>query len=294
MTPMRSSGPPTSKLQRLDAFIGSVPRTVLALGCLALMALVAWLDHRTGTDVSFSIFYLIPIALMAWYGFRPGGLAAALGGAAVWLAVDLLSRPHANPAWAPYWNAAVRCGFFLITVLLLTRLRTALDHTTRMALTDPLTGVLNGRAFGDASRRILAAAARSGKPFSLIYLDVDDFKRVNDTFGHAGGDRILRETAQLLEGAVRQSDLVARLGGDEFAVILPDADQRGTEAILGRICGTRSGLPGNRPLPVTFSVGAVTFVRVPAGIDDAIQAADALMYRVKETGKNACRHELYI
>lgn len=282
-----------SPWRRLDATIGSLPQVVLVSGAAVLMALVAWLDYISGVEVSFSIFYLVPIALMAWYGLRFGGIAAALVGAGIWLFLDLLARPGHFPSWIPYWNAAVRLGFFLITVLLLSSLRSALDHMTRMAHTDPLTGLLNGRGFAEASRRLLAAANRTGRPFALLYLDVDDLKQVNDIAGHLAGDRLLRGIAALLLATVRHCDLVARLGGDEFAILLPDTDPTGTEALLVRLFERSTALASTDGRPMMFSVGAVTFGRIPSTIDDAIRAADALMYRVKEAGKNAFRHELH-
>ena len=174
MGAVNSVGPPLSLLHRLDRGLRGGSRTLLSALILFLIATVGYLDFVTGVDISFSIFYLVPVSLAAWYlGRLPGQMAAALS-ASVWLGMDLIGRHISLPAWAPYWNAAVRFGFFLITALLLHRLRTTLEEESRMARSDPLTGVLNGRAFEENARQLMALAQRGGMPLTIAYVDVDD------------------------------------------------------------------------------------------------------------------------
>jgi diguanylate cyclase (GGDEF)-like protein len=126
-------------------------------------------------------------------------------------------------------------------------------------------------------------------PFSLAYIDLDDFKWVNDTPGHGTGDNVLRLVVESLEQSTRATDVVARLGGDEFAVLFPETGaDAGSEAALHIRLVLLDSMRKN-DWPVTFSIGMVTYNEPPASVDEMIKAADTLMYSVKETTKNAVR-----
>jgi diguanylate cyclase (GGDEF)-like protein len=120
----------------------------------------------------------------------------------------------------------------------------------------------------------------------LAYIDVDDFKKVNDTLGHAGGDAVLRSVGGYLAGAVRHEDVAARLGGDEFAVLLVETDDAGTRSFLERARAAVAKHLLREARPVTLSIGAVVFSVPPASVDELLSQADALMYRAKAAGKN--------
>ena len=120
----------------------------------------------------------------------------------------------------------------------------------------------------------------------LAYLDLDDFKKVNDTAGHDEGDRVLAAVGDVLRRHTRKSDLVARLGGDEFVLLLMNTDRSGALGTLERIRDALRKVIEERSWPITVSVGALSFLEAPATIDEAMQAADALMYRAKSEGKN--------
>ncbi len=179
----------------------------------------------------------------------------------------------------------------------LTRLRLALETANqrlrRLVAEDGLTGIANRRHFDRALDRELRRARRDGQPLSLIFLDLDEFKRFNDTYGHARGDEVLRQVAQTLDETFRRGgDLVARYGGEEFAVVLPGVD------------GRRAGLYAERlrrriwrlaiaydESPVTNRVtisGGVATVVPPAIVspDDLLSAADKALYRAKCLGRN--------
>ena len=155
----------------------------------------------------------------------------------------------------------------------------------RLALTDPLTGLGNHRHFHDRLERELADSRAQGYPLSLCMVDIDDFKRVNDRFGHPGGDKVLAQLATNL----RQGGEAFRLGGDEFAILLPGRDEEGSriaaEAIVERIAAVELEPAG----PVTVSAGIATVPEEELGRDELVRRADSALYWAKEYGKNQVR-----
>lgn len=175
---------------------------------------------------------------------------------------------------------------FLIIASLLVSLRQREDTAERLAMTDHLTGLANSRRFASRLDEEIARTQRSGRPFTLAYADLDNFKTVNDREGHAAGDRALVVVADTLVAALRRTDLVARLGGDEFAVLLPEADGDAARHALDTVRDGVLAAMQTNGWPITLSIGAVTFASTPASADEAIGVADELMYRVKAHGKN--------
>jgi diguanylate cyclase (GGDEF)-like protein len=144
----------------------------------------------------------------------------------------------------------------------------------------------NRRAFYEMVQAERARSARYGRPITLGYLDVDNFKRVNDTFGHAVGDELLACVAQVLRTRLRTSDSVGRLGGDEFALLLPETSAQAGEVALQSLRAALVDTMKLRGWPVTFSIGAATFLENPPSTEQMIRTADELMYTVKKSGKN--------
>lgn len=277
----------------IDAFLKSRRESEkVAAGLLAIAAIAA-LDYLTGSELSFSIFYLIPISGITWYTHRRLGLVMCVLGAATWLAVDVaVGNTYSHPAIG-FWNAGVRLGFFVIITLLLATVRTALERQRSLAQLDGLTGVLNASAFRQRCDTFVHLAQRRNLPLTIGYIDLDDFKRVNDTLGHQAGDEVLRAVAAALVQRLRASDQVGRLGGDEFAVLLPETGPESAHVTFAGLRDRLLALADSQQWPIGFSIGVVSFETPAANTRDAICAADALMYRVKRSGKNAIRFETY-
>ena len=262
-------------------------------GCLTLVFL-GITDYLTGPELSFSIFYLVPIAWVTWSVGGIMGLAMAVAGATTWLTCDLMSNKYiATQPYAglliPYWNAFVRLGFFVITSQMLSHLKKALDREKRLATSDPLTGACNSRSFMEHLDMEVARSRRSRRAFSLAYIDVDNFKNINDTLGHSMGDTLLCVITDIMNGGFRETDTVARLGGDEFAVLMPETDAQGARTVLDRLRKRLLETVEHNNWPVTFSIGLATFNTPPQSANDVIKAADALMYEVKNETKNDIR-----
>ena len=139
----------------------------------------------------------------------------------------------------------------------------------------------------------LSRSNRYKRPFTLVYLDLDNFKDVNDRFGHAEGDELIRFIADELKRQIRKTDIVSRLGGDEFAILFLEAGQQEVEAIMSKIQAQLAEHLRQKYSFVTFSAGAVTYIATPNSIAETIKAADDLMYSVKNSTKNGIKYSSY-
>ena len=252
-----------------------------------MVVAIGYVDRLTGTEISFAIFYLLPVAYAFWQGGSWLGVVTVTAGAAAWLIADLSAGHMYSYPLIPYWNALMRGLIFLAVGMILTRLKSALERETRLATRDALTGIGNWRHFEIVAGRELGRARRSGKPLSVAYIDLDNFKAVNDSLGHPAGDALLVSVALVLQQSVRTIDCVARLGGDEFVVLMPETERENARVVVERIRRVVGETLEEGNLPVLLSVGMVTFTRLPASIDEMIKTADDLMYTVKKGGKNS-------
>jgi two-component system, cell cycle response regulator len=159
-----------------------------------------------------------------------------------------------------------------------------LEHVQQMAETDGLTKIANRRTFESALTAEMSRAGRTKQPLSLILLDIDRFKKLNDTHGHQQGDEVLREVAQLLQGSSRDFDTAARYGGEEFAVILPGVGLGEAAKVAERL--RKLIMTANTVVPVTASFGVAAFPAQAADPDALVSAADAALYSSKRGGRN--------
>jgi diguanylate cyclase (GGDEF)-like protein len=227
--------------------------------------------------------------------FGGAGTAAAIAfpldcrGRTVGALVGLDRTPAAR---APRFSAATEAALLRV----LEPGAIALDNALRVAraealsVTDDLTQLYNSRYLSQVLRRETKRASRSGRPLSLLFIDLDGFKSVNDSHGHLYGSRALVEAAGLIRLSARETDVVARFGGDEFALILPDTGSEGAaavgERIRDRVAAHRFLRGDGLDIHLTVSVGVATLPDVAASTEGLIQAADEAMYHVKDHGKN--------
>lgn len=260
--------------------------------CLALLFLIGALDYLTGEEITFSVFYLIPVSLVSWRTNRWIGILFCFSSAIVWFYADILAGHVYSHPIIPYWNAFVRLCFFVVVSYLLTRLKASLTREKILARSDALTGLLNIRAFSELAEIEMNRSRRFKRPFTIGYIDLDNFKMVNDEWGHSVGDTLLQLVGEVIKKNTRAVNIAARLGGDEFAILLTetgieDAKQafsRLQEIIIEAMRGNKWG--------VTLSIGSVTYNNPPDRVDDMIKRADNLMYSAKSSGKNRIVYEV--
>lgn len=266
-------------------------------GGLLFIFAVTLADYAAGAEMTFSELYLLPVLWLGWSLGRGPAIAMAVVCAVAEILVDL-GLPGLHPA-IHVWNALFRLGTLLVAGTMVAALRAQSDALTaasarlqtelvregHRARTDALTGLPNFRGFTED----ISLALRADEPRSvcLVYLDVDNFKRVNDLYGHPAGDALLRGIAEVVRASIRTGDLPARIGGDEFVVALrgievPDAEQIAWR-LVSRIKELGQGFPAAE---LGASVGLAWFREWAGPLDDAIAAADQAMYRAKNAGKN--------
>jgi diguanylate cyclase (GGDEF)-like protein len=256
---------------------------------ILLLLIVAFLDFATGAELSFSIFYLIPIFIFTWAVNGNTGIAVACISAGIWLFIEVVSGPQYSSSFIYFWNAIIRLGFFLLPVLLVRNLEQERKH----ARTDFLTTALNTRSFHDIAQRELDRSVRYQHPFTVAFIDIDNFKTINDTFGHAFGDKVLRAISQNIQKNIRKTDIIARVGGDEFAILLPEIDSDMARAAISKMQQRLMEEMLSNKWPVTFSIGVITLNAPQYTVDEIIGMADKMMYSVKNHGKNDIKYATY-
>ena len=277
----------------LPKFSEQQPKVIVWVTALLAMALLGLMDYLTGFEISFSFFYLLPVSLCAWAISRNAGFVLSAASGATWLMANFLAGEQLSHPLIAYWNTLTRVGFFLVVSVLISHVHYLLDQERSLARTDFLTGALNSRAFYNTAGSEIARSTRYQRPLTILYIDLDNFKSVNDHLGHAAGDGVLQSVAHTITRSIRTIDSVARLGGDEFTVLLPETPDQAAKVIAPRLQQALLGEMKNNHWPITFSIGALTCDRPPLDVQQLIKLADQLMYSVKNTSKDAIVYSVY-
>ena len=280
----------TSIFAKTLNYLEGRPRYITLMVTLILVGLLGLLDFWTGAEISVSIFYLVPIGLIAW---RAGGrwamfisCVATLG----WVWADFADGwVYAH---AVVWNAVIRFVYFALVGYLVASVKSSLEREHKLSRTDALTGAMNKFAFQEFAEAELERVRRYPHPLSIAYIDLDNFKAVNDRQGHAEGDKVLKTVVETLKSVMRKTDAVARLGGDEFAVVMIETNPDEVKQAFSKAQTSLLASMRRERWPVTFSIGIVTFLEPPHSLDDMINVADELMYTAKHNGKNRAAYRV--
>ncbi len=275
-------------MKRFSHFMPESTVLPLSLGFVVLLGI---LESMTSPDLF--IFYLIPLFWVSWRRGIPSGIFIVLAIASVWVIEDLkFGRLQAQPILES-WNLGSKVLFFAFLPFFISKFKKLLQHESKMAQTDSLTEALNGPYFSELLQMEIDRLTRYNRPFTLAYLDVDDFKRINDQFGHSIGDALLKALAETLQKTIRTTDILARLGGDEFALLFPETGYESAQFAIRRVQHSFLEAMKKKRWAVTLSIGMVTFENPPANKDAAIKRADQLMSMAKHGGKNRIKQELW-
>ena len=261
-------------------------RALRLSGDIVLIGVVYWINSHTPPDLRLGILYLVPVLLATWHDGLIWGVAFAIGTGLLRYLTGLDQMAPDTPVAIRLANEAaylIVLGVAMAGLAQMRRTQTALE---RLATQDELTGALNARAFEERLSEELDRDRRYNVPLALLYLDLDDFKAVNDRHGHRTGDAVLRLVVNATRRAVRQSDIIGRLGGDEFAVLMPETEGAVAEAAATRLAdGIREVFRGTPS--VTASIGLVSTVNTSiVRAEDLLRRADQAMYDAKRGGKD--------
>jgi diguanylate cyclase (GGDEF)-like protein len=269
-------------------FDNKIYKFLLYAVSLLLIAFIGYIDFISG-EISLSLLYLAPVAVISWHLGRWEGASFALIASLAQFFANFTTLPH-PPRGIEIWNFFIRLCFYLIVSYLIFHNRELFKNVRDAARKDFLTDINNARSFYEQAARELDRSRRNKTPLSIAYLDLDNFKSINDTRGHSEGDRLLKIAAKVLDSGTRAIDMVARLGGDEFVVLFPGGSYRQTQAAVKRLQGKLAQAIREENFPVTFSIGAATFRTAPDSVEIMVHKADALMCEVKKSGKNNSLH----
>jgi diguanylate cyclase (GGDEF)-like protein len=260
---------------------------------LGLLVLMGALDSVTG-NYSFTLFYLIPIFFAAWFVGSLAGVSVCIGS----FFSSLLANPYryvlrhySHPTYY-YWDLFLEFTYLLLMSLMFSALKERFNLEREMSRVDPLTGALNRRALMELATYEIAQCSRHLRSLNIAFIDLDNFKLVNDRMGHAEGDKVLCEVVAAFGEILRKTDVIARVGGDEFVIMLPETDEESAGAVIRKVRENLLASMARNGWPVTFSIGFITYESPSCPVEEMIAKADRLMYSIKNTHKNDIIHHV--
>jgi diguanylate cyclase (GGDEF)-like protein len=278
--------------RRFEALENRGPFFWTVVGIISI-GFLGFLDYQSGNEFTFSLFYLAPILLVTWVSNLKVGQFLSLLSALTLLGVQTaLGLEYSHPIFY-FLNTVVRTAIYFILTALVDQLKKTQKKDQLAARTDFVTGIANRRYFIELLETEVERSRRYPHPITVVYMDMDNFKQVNDLFGHKMGDEVLRYIASTLKSQLRNTDIIARLGGDEFALLLLSARLQEAGIVISKVRTSLAEEMKQRNWPVTFSIGAVICIAPPHSADQIIDMADQLMYEVKNSTKNDVRFAVW-
>lgn len=263
----------------------AVRRALRLTGYILLTLVVYWLNAVTPSSARLGVLYIIPVLLVTWTEGLTWGIVFAVATTGYREAIAWVQMPADTPLVWRIANAGAYVAVLGVAMAGLQTLRRSQAEMARLVMQDQLTNVLNARAFAERLGQELERNRRYPRPLALMYMDLDNFKVINDTHGHQTGDAVLRLVADAMRSSVRQADVVGRLGGDEFAVLMPETDAQLADAAARRLIASLRNVFQGTP-NVTASIGVVSCTATDASTDDLLRRADQAMYDAKKSGKD--------
>ena len=260
--------------------------------CFSFVSLliVSMLDYVTGYETTLILFYLVPVISASLLLNKNWAIAFSILGTLLVVIVELLSQNIYSSVFIAFWNGLAVFGVFLTVSGILIVLRNSLLKEQKLARLDMVTGISNSRHFYELASIEMSRARRYKRAFTVVYVDVDNFKKVNDDMGHDKGDDLLRLIAATIKKNIRVNDIVSRVGGDEFILLFPETDKGKAKSTIETVFKKLKIVMFNKKWKVTFSAGVITCLTAHCDIQKIIKAADAQMYYAKKHGKNKIKY----
>ena len=258
---------------------------------ISVILIVGALDYFTGADIQILSLYLVPLGYAGWNFGRIGSITIALLGTIVWLVIFYLSGAHYQHGFMVI-NFLTQGTAFLTFTILTDKLAALLQKSIYISRTDFLTGLNNRQSFTEQASTLLSLCKRHARPVALAYIDLDNFKNVNDMMGHDRGDKLLKIFSKLISESIRASDIPARLGGDEFVILLPETNSENATLLLENILKKLEQTTEFQKYGVSASIGVAVDETASYDIQTLLTLADRNMYTVKKNGKNQVKTEV--
>lgn len=266
----------------------------IAAQATLMIAAIAIAQYTLPSKFYIEMLYLLPLGLVSWGLGRYWALLlvflTAMGSAFLYEMQP--DRHHIEPIFF-YANIIGLNLIYIFAAFGLSKLKKVLEREQSYARTDFLTGITNRKSFFELASREIVRSRRSSRPLALAYIDCDNFKHVNDEYGHKVGDQLLIDVANVLSENLRTIDIVARIGGDEFVLLLPDTSSDQAMLAMRRLQRRIRKALDQGQWPVTISMGLAVFEHPPFSVEDLIKEADTLMYKSKRAGKDTLSHRIF-
>lgn len=256
-----------------------------------LLILMGLINYQFSSDTSLAFLYLLPIAISTWFVNKKAGFGICILSAIAERFVHKNIDIWQVNTFSFYWNLGVIFVLFLTISYLIYHLRLSLDRERELARIDDKTGVANKRLFLELAGLEVKKSNRFRHPLTVIYMDIDDFRQLNEALGYAVGDKLLKAVAETIKHNLRETDIIARIGGDEFIVLLPGSGYEPAQIVISRLQKQLSEMMQENQWVATFSIGAATFINPPKSVEEMIHRADRFMYIAKKNGKNQLNHQ---
>ena len=268
------------------------PRLIWLLS-VAVIVFISFVILLTKNAVDLRILLVLPVLLVSWYGgSKSGALIAIFTTTILWVINSALISSNLSKT-APIYDSLVALFAFLFISIIVTNFRKVHGVEVVAADTDTLTGLSSlRRLYSDLENEMLRSQ-RYGHTLSLAYIDVDNFKNINDTLGHLVGDELLKQLSKSLLRSLRSTDTAGRIGGDEFLCVLPETGQVEARSAIMKVEKYLKDSMEKHNWNVSFSIGVVTFDKLPDDVAQAVKLADDLMYEVKNDHKNGISYRVW-
>lgn len=263
---------------------------ILLIALIAVI-IISIADYFTGYKLSFSIFYLIPILMIVWFRGAWKAMIIAIIGSVAWFYVDIASGHSYSYPLILLWNVVLKIILFTIIAILFGKAKKEIELEKKLSRLDILTGLDNKRFFMEKAKNEKNRSLRFKRPFTIAYMDIDNFKQLNDVFGHGKGDILLQDLGKIIKKNIRTYDIAARLGGDEFVILFPETDKKQAQEAVNKIKTCVEEVLRKHMDSLTLSIGVVTVTESTHNIEGILKIADDLMYSVKNNSKNGIEYE---
>ncbi len=261
-----------------------------------LVVLIGLYDYWVGSEVPVTLFYLLPILISAWFGRKWSGYGIALVSIAACAIANWRFHEYVSVGLL-FWNIAMKTVIFLFFAYFIIQIKGKvselnLDNALSPRI-DPLTKIFNSRTFYEIVEVEMKKLQRYKRPIAIAYMDINNFKTINNSFGNTTGDRVLFTIAQEIRRNVRISDIIARIGGDEFVFLMPEAEINGVKVFVAKIQGILAKTAEENGWPIAFSFGATLFLKPTDTVNEMIKIPEDQMRLAKTAENNSAQYSVY-